>query len=315
VQLAVVALGERRLLPALVATSERLHALAEAHWDDLRIGRTHLMPALPVRFGQQFRGYAQRIEAATTRLRSAVDACRALPLGGTAVGTGVNADPGFATAVCVGVATATGLRVHETDRHLTGQAGHDLLLGVATDAAHAATALYQIVNDVRWQASALAELALPPMQPGSSMMPGKVNPVVCEAVLMACAQVIGNGTVTSFANTQGQFELNTMVPLVAHGVLQSVELLAGAASAFEAECLCGLRIEGGAAEAARRAPTLATLLVPDIGHDRAAEIARAAAEQRRPVADVARESSGLEASRIEELLDPDRVCGRFGHRR
>lgn len=316
VLLACVTLGEQLLLPALNRLTAALHELADRHWADVRNGRTHLMAAMPIRFGQQFRGQAQQVEAGAARIAAAVDACRALPLGGTAIGTGVNCPPGFAAAVCAGIGALFGVRVHETTRHLCAQAGLGPVVWLCADLRNAAMSFYKLVNDVRWQASdALRQIELPPMQPGSSIMVGKVNPVVCEAALMACAQVIGNDAVVAFAESQGQFELNTMIPIAAHNVLEAIELLAGAADAFRSHALLGLRVRASAADEVAKNPILATALVADIGHDRAAELARAAADGGLPVLEVARDRGLLPLPRLQDLLDVNRLCGSFGRDR
>ena len=315
IRLAAIALGEQRLLPALDRLAATLHDLADRHWSDLRNGRTHLMAAMPIRFGQQFRGMAERVQANAARLAASVDACRELPLGGTAVGTGVTCPPGFATAVCAELSALFGLRVHETPRHLSAQGSLGALAALSADLRCAAAAYYKLVNDVRWQASdALREVELPNMQPGSSIMVGKVNPVVCEAVLMACAQVLGNDTVVAFAESQGQFELNTMLPIVAHNIIESIELLAGAAAALDQHVLQGLRVRAEAATNVARNPILATALIAELGHARAVEIARDAVQRGAPVLEAAR-STGLPEATLRQLLDAERLCGEFGRER
>ncbi len=312
IRIAAMTLGEQRLLPALDRLAATLHDLADRHWSDLRNGRTHLMAAMPIRFGQQFRGMAERVQAVAARLAASVDSCRELPLGGTAVGTGVTCPPGFATAVCAELGALFGLRVHETTRHLSAQGSLGGLAALSADLRTAAASLYKLVNDVRWQASdALREVELPDLQPGSSIMVGKVNPVVCEAALMACAQVLGNDTVVAFAESQGQFELNTMLPVVARNVVESVELVAGAAEAFDQHALLGLRVRPEAAANVAKNPILATALMVDLGHARAVEIARDAVQRGVPVLEAAR-STGLPDEKLRQLLDPERLCGDFG---
>jgi fumarate hydratase, class II len=316
IRLAAIERGERRLLPALQRLAASWHRLADRHWGDVRNGRTHLMAAMPIRFGQQFRGAADRVTAMAQRLQAAVDACRELPLGGTAVGTGVTCPPGFAAAVCAELGTRFGLRVHETAHHLSAQNSLGALADLSADLRGAAMSLYKLVDDVRWQASdALHEVELPPMQPGSSIMVGKRNPVVCEAALMACAQVFGNDTVVAFAESQGRFELNTMLPLVARNVLESIELLAGAAEVFGDQALAGLQVRPEPAAAAAQNPILATALAAEIGHERAAAIAREAVERGVSVLEVARARSGLPAARLQKLLDLGDLCGELGRER
>ncbi|MBL9080128.1 MAG: aspartate ammonia-lyase [Planctomycetes bacterium] len=312
IRLAALDLGERRLLPALLALAGTLHELASRYWHDLRNGRTHLMAAMPIRFGQQFRGMAERVDHAAARLGAALDACRALPFGGTAVGTGVTCPPGLPAAVCAELGRAFGQRVHETAQHLSAQGHLGALADLGADLRTAAAALYKLVDDVRWQASdALRELAIPDLQPGSSIMVGKQNPVVCEAVLMACAQVFGNDAVVAFAESQGRFELNTMLPVVARNVLEAIELLAGAAVAFRTHVLDGLRVRSEAAAAVAANPILATALMADIGHARAVAVARDAVQRGVPVLDAAR-ATGLDEALLRQRLDPERLCGEFG---
>lgn len=315
IRLAALDRGERVLLPAFAALAETLHQLADRHWGDVRNGRTHLMHAMPIRFGQQFRGMAERVEAAAARVRSALDACRALPLGGTAVGTGVTCPPGFAAAVCERLGAAFGQRVHETPHHLSAQGWLGAVADLGGDLRSAAAGLYKLVDDVRWQASdAVQDLAIPDLQPGSSIMVGKVNPVVCEAALMACAQVFGNDAVVAFAESQGRFELNTMLPVVARNLLESIELLAAAANAFREHVLQGLVVRPDADAAVARNPILATALMADVGHARAVEIAQAAVRRGVTVAEAAA-GVGLDEATLRERLDPRRLCGEIGRTR
>ncbi len=316
VLLAVLRAGEQRLVPALDRLVATLHDLADRHWGDVRNGRTHLMTAMPIRFGQQFRGQAQQVAACRERLAASLDACRALPLGGTAIGTGVNCPPGFAAAVCRACDELFGLRVRETSTHLVAQASLGPLPWFSGDLRTTAGSLYKLVNDLRWQAAdGLREVQLPALQPGSSIMVGKVNPVVCEAVLMVCAQVAGNDGVVAFAASQGQFELNTMVPVVARNVLESIELLAGASEALREHALLGLRLRDEAAREVDKNPILATALVADLGHDRAAELARAATAADLSVLALALQQHLLPEARLRELLDVTRLCGDVGHQR
>ena len=316
IALAAIDAGEQRLLPALERLAAAWHDLADRHWGDVRNGRTHLMAAMPMRFGQQFRGFAQVLDGARARLAAALDACRALPLGGTAIGTGVNCPPGMPAAVAAALGSMFGLRVHETERHLAAQATLGALPALSGDLRAAAASLFKIANDVRWQAAdGLRELELPALQPGSSIMVGKVNPVVCEAVLMACAQVLGNDVVVGFAESQGQFELNTMLPVVARNLLESIELLAGAAAALREHALDSLRLGAAAADSVARNPILATALVAELGHDRAAQLARDAVARGATVLDVALEQRLLPEARLRELLDVQRLCGERGRER
>ncbi|MCB9878796.1 MAG: aspartate ammonia-lyase [Planctomycetes bacterium] len=314
-QLALCVLGHEQLLPALDALVERLHVLADTHWHELRDGRTHLMRATPLRFGQQFRGQADQCAAARAEVARALDCCAELPLGGTAVGTGVGCPPGFAADVCRELAGLLGVDVRETRHHLA-QGSLDAIARVVATLRGAATTLYKLVDDLRWQASSIfGELELPAMQPGSSIMPGKINPVVCEAVLMACARVFGHDATVAFANTQGRFELNTMIPLVADAALDATELLAGAAAALRRHVLDGLRVAPAASARVRLNPALATGLAAVVGYDRAGEIAKQAELEGRAVRDVAKDRLDLPDEELDRLLDPAALAGEGGRER
>ncbi len=316
VQIALLLAGQERLRPALLGLAAAFHDLADANWDRVVTGRTHLMDAMPMRMGQVFRGYAHRCELGLQRIEAAFEGLRDLPLGGTAVGTGVNARPGFAAAICAIVTAQHGCDVRESRHHFQAQAGFDAVAAASAALRTFATALYQIANDVRWLgSSSLAELSLPALQPGSSIMPAKVNPVLCEAVLMVCAQVHGNDAAVAFANSQGQFQLNTMMPVMAKNALESASLLAEACTAFVERCLRGLAVTAAASARVGQNPILATALTSTIGYEQAAKIAKAAAEQGRTVLDVAQEVTGLERARLAELLDPLRLCGQDGRHR
>jgi fumarate hydratase class II len=298
VQIALLLMGQEKLWPALSLLANTFHELADANWEKVVTGRTHLMDAMPIRVGQVFRGYAHHCELGLSRIKQAFEGLRELPLGGTAVGTGVNARPGFAAAVCA-LVTSQHAVVHASAAMRTF-----------------ATALYKIANDLRWLgSSAIGELRLPELQPGSSIMPAKVNPVACEAVLMVCAQVMGDDAVVAFGNSQGQFQLNTMMPVMARNALESATLLAQACTVLVERCLRGISVTRTASARVAQNPILATALTGTIGYEKAAEIAKAAAEQGRTVAEVAAERSGLDPKKLAELLDPLRLCGEDGRQR
>jgi fumarate hydratase class II len=316
VQLALLLAGQEQLWPALRALADAFHDLADANWDRVVTGRTHLMDAMPIRMGQVFRGYAHHCELGLERIRQAFEGLRELPLGGTAVGTGVNARPGFAAAVCSALTAQHGCEVRETRQHFQAQAGLDAVVHASGALRGFATALYKVANDLRWLgSSAIAELDLPALQPGSSIMPAKVNPVICEAVLMVCAQVLGNDAVVAFANSQGQFQLNTMMPVMAQNALESVHLLAAACRALVERCLRGVTVTGAGPARVQQNPILATALTATVGYEEAAKIAKAAAAQGRTVLDVAQEITGLDRDQLAGLLDPVRLCGEDGRQR
>ncbi len=298
-----------RLLPAL----ERLHAVllekATETADVVKTGRTHLMDALPIRVGQEFRGYAGQVDRRIAALKRSAEGLQEITLGGTAVGTGVNAPPEFGRRVAEAISHLTGHEFHETDNHFALQASQDAAVEFAGQLQALAAALAKISNDLRWMNSGplagLAEIDLPAVQPGSSIMPGKVNPVIPEAVVMACAQVVGNTTTIALAGQAGNFELNTMLPLIAYDLLQSIGLLAGSASVLAEKAIRGLRPRPEKArEALARNPILVTALNPIIGYDRAAEIAKRAYREGRPVLDVALEMTDIPEDELWRLLDP-----------
>jgi fumarate hydratase class II len=320
VQLGLALVVAERLLPALRGLAARLHEQADRHWDLVKTGRTHLMDAMPIRFGQQLRGYAGQIEDASARIEAALDEVQALPLGGTAVGTGVNAHPEAAGGICALLGRELGLpRLRETGRHLHAQACVDVVVAASAALRGLASALFKIGNDLRWMASGpsagLGELRIPAVQPGSSIMPAKVNPVIPEAVLMVCVQVFGNDQVVGFGNALGQFELNTMLPLIGRSVIESATLLAGACATLDARCVAGLEGTRAGAEAVARNPILATALNAAIGYEAAAAIAKEAAQGGRTVFEVALERTELGAERLRELLDPARLAGERGRTR
>jgi len=307
------------LVPALTRLAEGYFQLAERTWDDIKTGRTHLMDAMPIRYGQVFGGHARQLEAARDRLTAALPGLLELPLGGTAVGTGVNAQPGVARAVCRRLGQGRDLEPRETENHFGTPSCMDAVVHASGAMRDFATTLYKLANDVRWMASGpstgLRELRLPMLQPGSSIMPAKVNPVACESVLMLCAHVIGADAAVAFANTQGQFELNTMLPLIGRNTVESAEQLARGCVLFLERCVQGLEVTGVGREQVAANPILATALTPEIGYERAARLAKAAAASGRPILDVAREQTDLPEERLRALLDPAALCGMDGRAR
>jgi fumarate hydratase, class II len=299
---------ELRLRPALKELREALLKKAVQFGDILKIGRTHLQDATPLRLGQEFSGYASQIEHGLARLDNARPHLGELALGGTAVGTGLNAHPEFARRTIAGLAVETALTLREAPNHFEAQAARDASVEASGALKTVAVSLIKIANDLRWLGSGprlgLGELKLPALQPGSSIMPGKVNPVMCEMVLQVGAQVIGNDAAITFGGTAGNFELNTMMPLIAHNLLQSVELLANATQAFARRCVEGLEADVARCQGnVERSLALVTALAPVIGYDRAAGVAKVAADTGRTVRDVARELSGLDETKLDELLN------------
>jgi fumarate hydratase class II len=303
------------LLPAMDTLRTSLDSKRQQFWDILKIGRTHLQDAVPMRLGQEFGGYARQVELSQTRIRQALEGVHELPLGGTAVGSGLNAAPGFADAAIAIIAERTRLPFREARNHFEAQAARDAVVFLSGALKSYAIALTKIANDIRWLGSGprcgLGELHLPEVQPGSSIMPGKVNPVIAESVLMVCAQVIGHDATISWGAGAGALELNTMMPVMAYDLLESIELLAAASGNFAERCIRGLEAnEARLRETIEQSLALATALTPEIGYERAAALAHAAYESGRPIRAIAEEQSGIEQRRLAELLDPMRMVGR-----
>ncbi len=297
------------LLPALEALRAALAEKAEAFDPIVKAGRTHLQDATPIRLGQVFGGYATQVEWATQRLRAAMVELRALPLGGTAVGTGLNRDPAFPKRAIAHLNTALDTEFAEAENHIAANAARDGVVAVSGALKAAAVALTKIANDVRWMGSGprngLGELRLPAVQPGSSIMPGKINPVMAEALVMAVAQVIGYDAAITHCGLGGTFELNTMMTLMAHDLLQGIDLLANAARAFTERCVTGLEANAERCRAAvERSLALATALAPVIGYDAATEIAQEAHRTGHTVREVALARGVLPAADLDALLDP-----------
>ncbi|MFF5082331.1 class II fumarate hydratase [Actinoplanes sp. NPDC000266] len=297
------------LIPALEHLHSALRAKAE-DWDDVvKSGRTHLMDATPVTLGQEFSGYAQQVANGVERLRATLPRLAELPLGGTAVGTGVNTPPGFAPKVIDRLREITGLPLSEARDHFEAQGARDGLVEASGQLRTIAVGLYKIVNDIRWMGSGpragLRELRLPDLQPGSSIMPGKVNPVVPEAVRQVAAQVIGNDATVAFAGTQGDFELNVMLPVMARNILESIRLLANASRLLADRCVDGLAPNVEIALAyAEGSPSIVTPLNRFLGYDEAAAIAKLALATDRTIREVVIERGHVKSGKLtEEQLD------------
>lgn len=311
IQLAAMTELEHTLLPALRTLQQALEQKATEFRDVIKTGRTHLMDATPIRLGQEFVGYAGQVERAIRRLRYALQELTEVPLGGTAVGTGINAHPKFAAQACARISALAGVPVHETTNHFQAQACLDVLVLTSGMLRTLATALMKVANDIRWMGSGpragLGELQLPAVAPGSSIMPGKVNPVIAESVIQVCAQVQGNDQVVALGNQWGYFELNTMMPVIAHNLLQSIGILAAAARNFATQCIAGLTATRAGPDHVERGLMLATALAPVVGYDKAAEIAKIAATSGRTIRDVAREHLKLSEAQLDEILDPAKM--------
>jgi len=297
------------LLPALEKLRSALSGKAKEFHHIIKIGRTHLMDATPVRLGQEFAGYAQQVAYGKTRAEKAIEVLRELALGGTAVGTGLNRHPDFPAKVMRHLHQRTGLEFFEARDHFEAQGGKDAVVEASGQLKTIATSLFKIANDIRWLGSGprcgIGEIRLPATQPGSSIMPGKVNPVLCESMMMVCAQVFGNDAVVTWAGANGNFELNVMMPVMAHNILESIRLLGNAADAFTEKCVVGIEAnEERCRELVELSMAMVTSLAPKIGYDRAAEIAKESARTGKTVREICREKKVLLDNDLEGALDP-----------
>ncbi len=310
IHLAAVAGIEHRLVPALENLAAALRAKQRQFADVVKSGRTHLMDATPITLGQEFGGYATAVERGVERVRSCLPRLGELALGGTATGTGINAPSGFAAEVVHLLAAETGLALVEAADHFEAQGARDAVVEASGALRTVAVSLVKIVNDLRWMASGptagLAEIRLPDLQPGSSIMPGKVNPVIPEAVFQVAAQVIGNDAAVAFAGTGGAFELNVAMPVMARNVLESIGLLAAGARVLVDRCVDGIEAD---VERCRRyaesSPALVTALNPHIGYEAAAAVVRQAASEGRTVRDVVLERGLMASDDLDRVLDVD----------
>jgi fumarate hydratase, class II len=305
----LAALGEVRakLLPALEELERALAAKATEFADVVKTGRTHLMDAVPVMLGQEFAGYAAQIRLGRRRIEDALPRVAQIPLGGTATGTGLNTHPEFAARVRERLARDTGLEIRPAEHPFEAQGSRDALVELSGVLKVLAVSLTKIANDIAWMGSGpragLGELMLPELQKGSSIMPGKVNPVICEVVLQVGVQVIGNDTAITVAGSQGNFELNVRVPVIARNLLDQIRLLTSASTLFREKCIEGIQVNRETTNRDAEANLVSvTALNPYIGYDRAGEIAKEAAASGRTLREVAREK-GVPEETLDEALD------------
>jgi len=301
------------LVPALSRLSTALHGRESAFATIVKAGRTHLMDAVPVTLGQEFGGYRRQIDLARERLLVAADGAAELPLGGTAVGTGLNAAPGFTSAVIDRLNMATGGSFREAWDHFEAQSTQDALVALSGAAKVLAVSLTKVCNDLRWMGSGpragLGEIHLPDLQPGSSIMPGKVNPVIPEAVLMVCAQVIGNDATVTWAGAAGNFELNVMLPVIGRNLLESLTFLASACRLLADRCIDGISAnEQRCLDLAQSSPAIVTPLSRYLGYEEAAAVVKTSLQEGRSIRDivVARghiDAGDLTAAQLDEALD------------
>jgi fumarate hydratase class II len=309
IHLAVGDLLRNGLMPALENLHDAFDRKAFEFWDIIKVGRTHLMDATPIRLGQEFSGYARQIEFGRLRVGNAIASIEEVALGGTAVGTGINCHPDFAGVVMRHLWSHTGIAFREAKNHFEAQSSKDGLVQASGQIKTVAVSLFKIANDIRWLSSGpncgIGELKLPANQPGSSIMPGKVNPVMSEMLMQVCAQVIGNDTVVTWAGANGNFELNAMMPVMAHNILESIRILTNASETFRERCLEDLTANRKRCEElVERSPAMATSLAPVIGYDRAAEIAKTAEATGKTVREICRELKLLPEEELNRLLNP-----------
>lgn len=299
---------EEKLSPALKKLRRALAQKSRKFAGIVKTGRTHLQDATPVTMGQVFGGYAAQTQRALRRLEVAKHELEEVALGGTAVGSGVNTHPEFASLTCVKISALAGVVVRETDAHFQAQNALDGAVQTSGCLRTISVSLLKIANDIRLLGSGpragIGELALPEVQPGSSIMPGKVNPVIAEALIQVCAQVVGNDTAVVMGGQLGYFELNTMMPVIAHNLLESISILASASSNFAEQCVKGLSATDQGPKGVAAGLMLTTALAPVVGYDTAADIAKAAAKSGRTIKEVAREKTQLSEAELNTILDP-----------
>lgn len=300
---------EQQLLPALQRLADTIKRRAQALDSVCKTGRTHLMDAMPITLGQELGAWASQVDHDIDRLQECRRRIQQLQLGGTAVGTGINAHPEFSQRVIQGLGSDTGLKLTVKPSLMEGLSSQDSAVELSGQLRVTAISLHKIANDLRWMNSGpiagLGEIELTALQPGSSIMPGKINPVIPEAVMMVSAQVIGNDATIAMAGQSGSFQLNTMLPLIAYNLLQSIELLANGSRLLAEKAISGFRVhEEKLRQSLALNPILVTALNPIVGYLKAAEICKQAYREGRPVVDVAEEQTGLERSELEQLLDP-----------
>ncbi len=309
IHIASMLLLREKLLPALEGLQKALKRKEKEFRPVLKIGRTHLQDATPIRLGQEFGGYARQVASGIRRIRNAIESLAELPLGGTAVGTGINTHPLFAKKVISIIGKETGYPFREAADHFEAQGAKDASVEMSGALKTTAVSLIKIANDIRWLGAGprcgIGEVRLPETQPGSSIMPGKVNPVIPESLIQVCAQVIGSDAAITLGGLSGNFELNVMMPLIAHNLLQSIRLLANGVDNFSRRCIEGLEADRQRCEEMiEKSLALATALTPKIGYDEAARVAKKAYDQKKTIRQVVEEERILSREELNRLLDP-----------
>ncbi|HEY0127735.1 MAG TPA: class II fumarate hydratase [Rubrobacteraceae bacterium] len=295
------------LLPGLQKLQRALEEKAHEFDDVVKTGRTHLQDATPIRLGQEFKGYAGQIERGSQRVNKAAEDLAEVALGGTAVGTGVNTHPEFARKVCERLSARFGVEVRESENLFQAQSAMDAAVFTSGALKTVAVSMLKIANDIRWLGAGpranLAEIALPEVQPGSSIMPGKVNPVIAESAAMVAAQVVGNDATIALAGQSGNFELNVMLPVIAYNLIQSIEILGSASANLADQTVVGLEATGRGPALVEQGLMLATALAPVVGYDKAAEISKEAYKAGKTIREVARDKTNLTEVELDRLLD------------
>jgi fumarate hydratase class II len=308
IHLAAAVAIKDNLLPALKELEDSLRAKSEKFWDVIKTGRTHLQDATPIRLGQEFLGYAGQLEFGRMRAEKALAELSVLALGGTAVGTGIDMSPGFSARVIDRLRELTGVDLSETTNHFQAQSTLDAIVSASGELKSIAVGLMKIANDIRWLGSGpragIGEIVLPEVQPGSSIMPGKINPVIAESVTMVSAQVIGNDATITIAGQSGNFELNVMMPVAAHNLLESIDLLAASAHNFSEQCIKGLVATDKGPDMVSNGLAIGTALTPHIGYNAATAIAKEASQSGETIRQVALRETDLTEAQLDEILDP-----------
>jgi fumarate hydratase, class II len=308
IHLAALAELQELLVPAVEHLRQRLDAKSQEFWPIIKTGRTHLQDATPIRLGQEFRGYAGQMQRALQRLSWARQELEEVALGGNAVGTGINMHPEFPRRTLALIAEWTGLGVHETENHFQAQSTIDNVVSASGALRSVAVSLLKIGNDLRWMGSGpragLGEIDIPAVQPGSSIMPGKVNPVIAESLVQVCVMVIGNDTTIALAGQSGNFELNVMLPVAVRALLHSIHYLATSVRNFADTLVLELKATSKGPDLVESGLMLVTALAPEIGYDAAAALAKEAYQTGRTIRDLARERTSLSAADLDRILDP-----------
>ncbi|MSQ31926.1 MAG: class II fumarate hydratase [Dehalococcoidia bacterium] len=309
--LAAVTAIKKELLPALDGLHASLKMKAKEFWPIVKTGRTHLQDATPIRLGQEFEGFASQVELSISRSKEAIAQLSDVALGGTAVGTGINTHAEFSSRVCKVMSQVLGADIKETKHHFQAQATMDAMVDASGRLRTVSVSLMKVANDIRWMGSGpragIGELNLPEVQPGSSIMPGKVNPVIAEALIQACAQVIGNDVTVGVAGQGSYFELNMMWPVGTYNLLQSVSLLGAASANFSEQCVKGITATTKGPDMVERGLMMATALAPVVGYDIAADIAKTASKNGKTIKEVAKEKTKLTDQELVEILNPAKM--------